>query len=74
MGFFQLEAPLFITFSFAINLIEMYENILVEYILVLLTKKKNKERVNSDVVNNEFPIYYGFRGVGFFFGQFFGGG
>lgn len=73
MGFFPLGIGFFMFCSFGINLVELFENILIEYILVLLTKEKNSRPGNKEKVNNEFPIFFGFKSIGLFFGTFFGG-
>lgn len=57
---------------FGIDLMNLMDNILMEYILVKLTKKKNDES-DQETTNNELPFFFGFRALGNIVGTFFGG-
>ena len=72
IGYAKLSTVPFIFMMFLINLVDLFENILMEYILVKLTKSKNKKQ-DSEVTNNELPFFFGFRALGTVFGTFFGG-
>jgi predicted MFS family arabinose efflux permease len=62
----------FILILFLINLLDLFENILMEYVLVKVTKQKN-DQSDDQVPNNELPYFFGFRAVGNVLGTFFGG-
>lgn len=49
----------------------MFENIICEYLLLVSTKKANRE--NGDCSQNHLPYYYGFRAFGTILGGFYGG-
>ena len=61
----------FYLFLFIISFCSLYENILCEYLLLISTKRANKE--TGDLKENHLPYFYGFRAFGTLLGQFFGG-
>lgn len=72
LSLFDLQMLPFVLVLFVINLADLFENILMEYILVKLTKQKNHES-GQEASNNELPIFFGFRALGNVIGTFFGG-
>lgn len=76
MSFFTLSVAPFVIVLSGIEFMNLSDNILMEYILVKLTKKKNKaadEEEDENATNNELPFFYGFRALGDVLGTFFGG-
>lgn len=63
---------MFSLIRFIIESSNLIENIILEIILVKITQQKNKKSTDENL-NNELPIYYGFRSIGFIGGNFFGG-
>ena len=57
--------------AFSLQVMSVMENITMEYILVLSTKKENEE--NQDSRANHMPIYFGCRATGSIVGSFFSG-
>ena len=72
MSTYPLSIWLFILVMFVINISDLFENILMEYVLVKLTKLKNEEKT-QEAPNNELPFFFGFRALGNVIGSFFGG-
>ncbi len=56
---------------FAFNVFIVIENVVVEYILVLTTKKENSKR--EEGLANHFPIYFALRAFTSIIGSYFGG-
>ena len=53
-----------------INLAFLFNNIICEYLLVLTTKRENREKGTT---SNHLPVFFGFRAGGSLIGVFFGG-
>lgn len=68
---FDLKLAFFYVLLFSVNLCQLFENIMCEYVLVLTTKKENHERDGK--TGNDLPIFFGFKCVGSLCGNFFGG-
>lgn len=49
----------------------LFENIICEYLLLLSTKKANRQSENCQ--ENHLPFFYGFRSLGSIIGCFYGG-
>ena len=70
MAHFDLHTYLFYTCLSINTVCYLLENIIAEYILVCMTKDQNQ---HEGGMNNQLPIYFGFRASGSLIGNFFGG-
>lgn len=70
MAHFDLPVWGFYAFLFINTVAYLLENIIAEYILVCMTKDQNSQEGG---MNNQLPIYFGFRASGSLLGGFFGG-
>lgn len=68
---FDLHIAVFYVLLFSVNLCQLFENIMCEYVLVVTTKKENQEKDGKS--GNDLPIFFGFKCLGSLFGNFFGG-
>lgn len=70
MGHLNVGTYMFYALLFINCISYLLENIISEYILVCMTKEQNS---SEGGVNNQLPIYFGFRAAGSFIGGFSGG-
>ena len=70
MAHFDIPIYLFYIFLSINTIMYLFENIIAEYILVCMTKDQNSQEGG---MNNQLPIYFGFRAGGSLIGGFFGG-
>lgn len=67
----ELNTALFFLALLALTLCGLYENIVAECALVIMTKKENERNPNEKA--NHLPIFFGCRAAGQLVGGFFGG-
>jgi Na+/melibiose symporter-like transporter len=68
---FDLNIVAFYFLLFFVNLCQLFENIMCEYILVVTTKIENS--AGNGGQGNDLPIFFGFKSIGSLCGTFLGG-